>query len=94
MEFLLDRVHFPSYPCPIFLLSSIINTFLTDNCIENKSKCDFVLTLYIEISRRRNRVDVVRCIAYINSSVLSLNIVNSKGLTVLTENDVVKALIN
>ena len=94
MEFLLDRVHFSFYPCPIFLLSSIINTFLTDNCIENKSKCDFVLTLYIEISRRRNRVDVVRCIAYINSSVLSLNIVNGKSLTVLTKNDVVKALIN
>ena len=94
MEFLLVRVHFSFYRCPIFLLSSIINTFLTDNCIENKSKSDFVLTLYIEISRRRNRVDVVRCIAYINSSVISLNIVNGKGLTVLTENDVVKTLIN
>ena len=94
MEFLLDRVHFSFYPCPIFLLSSIINTFLTDNCIESKSKCDFVLTLYIEMSRHRNRVDVVRCIAYINCSVISLNIVNGKGLTVLTENDIVKALIN
>ena len=77
-----------------FLLPSVTGTFLTDNGIENKFECEFVLTLHIKISRRRNIVDVVRCFAYINSSVISLNIVNGKGLTVVTENDVARALIN
>ena len=77
-----------------FFVPSIIGTFLTDNGVENEFECELVLTLHFKISRRRNIVDVVRCIAYINSSVISSNIVNGKGLTVLTENDVVGALIN